>query len=397
MHYAHALRAPRLRAVALLAAVFISSTLAHAAAPRISGTPATSVIVGQNYSFTPTASDADHNTLTFSVANKPGWANFSGSTGQLSGTPFAEHARTWGSIVITVTDGTSKVSLPSFSIVVKPNPNKSPTITGTPPTTAKVGQAYAFSPTAKDPEGKALTLSIRNKPSWATFSTSTGKLSGTPTTAGTYAHVMIIASDGVSSASLPSFDITVSGSSSGTNTAPTITGTPATTATVGTAYAFTPTAKDANGDALTFKVSGQPSWATFSTSTGKLSGTPSAAGSTSAIIISVTDGKATTALPTFAINVSSSSPGTTTGAATLSWSPPTRNTDGSTLTNLAGYKINYGTSASSLTKSITVSNPGIASYVVENLTAGTWYFAIKAYTGTGTESALSSVATKSVR
>jgi hypothetical protein len=396
MHYAHALRAPRLRAFALVAAIAVSSTFAYAAAPRISGTPATSVIVGQNYSFTPTASDADGNKLTFSVANKPGWASFSSSTGRLWGTPFAEHAKTWGNIVISVTDGTSKVSLPTFSIVVKPNPNKSPTITGTPPTTAKVGTAYAFTPTAKDPEGKALSFTIRNKPSWAGFSSTTGKLSGTPTAAGTFSSIMIIASDGVSSASLPSFNITVSGSST-TNTAPTITGTPPTTGTVGQAYAFTPTAKDANGDALTFGIASKPSWAAFDSKTGKLYGTPSATGTFGSIVISVSDGKATTKLPTFAINVSSSSGGTTTGAATLSWTPPTRNTDGTTLTNLSGYKISYGTSASSLTKSVTLSNPGLSSYVVENLTSGTWYFAIKSYTSTGSESALSSVASKSVR
>ena len=397
MHYVHALRAPRLRAFALLAAVSISSTLAHAAAPRISGTPATSVVVGQNYSFTPTASDADGNRLTFSVANKPGWASFSSSTGQLWGTPFAEHAKTWSGIVISVTDGTTKVSLPTFSIIVKPNPNKSPTITGTPPTTATVGTAYAFTPTAKDPEGKALSFTIRNKPSWATFSSTTGKLSGTPTATGTFSYIMIIASDGVSSASLPTFNITVSGSSGGTNTAPTITGTPPTTGTVGQAYAFTPTAKDANGDALTFSVAGKPSWGAFDTKTGRLYGTPTVAGTFSSIVISVSDGKATTKLPTFAINVSSSSGGTTTGAATLSWTPPTRNTDGSTLTNLAGYKINYGTSASSLTSTVTLSNPGLSSYVVENLKTGTWYFAIKAYTSTGTESTLSSVASKSIQ
>jgi hypothetical protein len=398
MFHAHALRAPRLRAFALLVAVFISvsSTLAHAAAPRITGTPATSVIVGQAYSFKPTASDADGNTLTFSVANKPGWASFSASTGQLWGTPFAEHAGTWSNIVISVTDGTTRVSLPAFSIVVQPNANKSPTITGTPPTTAKVGVAYSFTPTAKDPEGRAITFSIRNKPSWATFSTTTGTLSGTPTTAGTYSYIMIIVTDGVSAASLPWFNVTVSSSTTTTNSAPTITGTPPTSATVGTAYAFTPTARDANGDPLTFSIANRPSWATFSTSTGRLSGTPTAAGTNSGVTIAVSDGKASASLAPFAIVVSTT-PTSGTGSATLSWTPPTRNVDGSTLTNLAGYRISYGTSATSLSKVITVSNPGISSYVISSLTAGTWYFSIKAYTSTGTESSASSVANKSVR
>src|SRR5262249_20882338 len=129
MYRVHPLRVRMPRAFALVITLVVLPMLAHAAAPKISGTPATSVIVGQAYSFAPSPSDADHNTLTFSVANKPGWANFSGSTGQLWGTPFADHVGTWSNIVISVSDGTSKVSLPAFSIVVKPNPNKSPTIT----------------------------------------------------------------------------------------------------------------------------------------------------------------------------------------------------------------------------------------------------------------------------
>jgi len=100
-------------------------------------------------------------------------------------------------------------------------------------------------------------------------------------------------------------------------------------------------------------------------------------------------------LAPFAITVSSATSGGT-GSASLRWTPPTRNTDGSTLTNLAGYKILYGTSASSLSKTITVANPGVSSYVVDNLASGTWYFTLKAYTTTGTESASSTVGSKSI-
>jgi hypothetical protein len=70
---------------------------------------------------------------------------------------------------------------------------------------------------------------------------------------------------------------------------------------------------------------------------------------------------------------------TTTGSATLSWTPPTRNTDGSTLTNLAGYRIVYGNSPGSLNKTVQVANPGTSRYVVDNLATGTWYFSVRAY------------------
>ncbi len=74
---------------------------------------------------------------------------------------------------------------------------------------------------------------------------------------------------------------------------------------------------------------------------------------------------------------------------TINWMPPTENTNGSPLINLAGYNIHYGTSSSSLTKTISISNPGIATYVVSNLTPGRYYFAVAAVNSAGTESPLS--------
>jgi hypothetical protein len=66
--------------------------------------------------------------------------------------------------------------------------------------------------------------------------------------------------------------------------------------------------------------------------------------------------------------------------------PPTENSDGSTLTNLAGYTVYYGTSASNLTQSVKITNPGLTAYTMTNLPSGTWYFAVTAYSSAGTES-----------
>jgi len=85
-----------------------------------------------------------------------------------------------------------------------------------------------------------------------------------------------------------------------------------------------------------------------------------------------------------------------TGTATLSWTRPTANTNGSPLLNLAGYQINYGTSPAALKQTITVSDPAATSYTVGGLPPGTWYFAISAVTTAGTSSILSAVVSKTI-
>jgi len=76
-------------------------------------------------------------------------------------------------------------------------------------------------------------------------------------------------------------------------------------------------------------------------------------------------------------------------AVTLSWEPPTQNSDGSALRDLRGYKIHYGSESGVYSDTIDLSNPGLTMYVVQNLNAGQYYFAIAAYNSQGTESALS--------
>lgn len=88
---------------------------------------------------------------------------------------------------------------------------------------------------------------------------------------------------------------------------------------------------------------------------------------------------------------SSSAATSSIGAATLSWAAPDENTDGSALTNLAGYRIYYGTSADALDQVIDIPSVGITTYVVDDLAAGTYYFSIRAYNAVGAESSLSNI------
>lgn len=179
------------------------------------------------------------------------------------------------------------------------------------------------------------------------------------------------------------------------NSAPVITGTPPTSVLQGSAYVFAPGATDPDGNALTFSVANLPPWAAFNSSTGQLTGTPTVAnvGTYNNITVSVSDGSATASLGAFSIQVV----GTATGSATLNWSPPTQNTDGSPLNDLAGYKVYWGTQQGNYANSVTIANPGIATYVVSQLTPARWYFAVTAYSSSGVESGHSNVASKTVQ
>jgi hypothetical protein len=180
----------------------------------------------------------------------------------------------------------------------------------------------------------------------------------------------------------------------GANQAPTIQGKSAASVLANQVYSFEPAATDPDSDVLTFSATNLPSWAIIDSSTGRITGTPSSAdvGTYDGIVISVSDGHSTAALPSFSITVSENASGT----ATLSWMPPTQNTDGSALTDLFGFQILYGHSPDNLDKSITLANPGLSSYVLENLSSGTWYFTVVAVNSIGMTSPLSNIASKTI-
>jgi hypothetical protein len=187
---------------------------------------------------------------------------------------------------------------------------------GSPPTSVDVERWYGFQTWATDTDGRTVSYSIKNKPSWATFDTTYGHLYGIPPTsaAGTYPNIVISASDGISQASLPAFTIVVEG---------------------------------AGG----------------STSGGGGTTTPPSSGS---------------------------------GSATLSWQPPTANTNGTAIKNLAGYTVYYGTNTNNYT-SVKLANPGLTSYTISNLPAGSYSFAVVAYNTAGETSQYSSVVTKTIK
>jgi hypothetical protein len=265
---------------------------------------------------------------------------------------------------------------------------------GVPPASATVGGKYSFRPSVYS-GNSVVTFTIEGQPSWTTFDATTGTLSGTPATrdVGLSGPISIVASDGANTATLRSFAILVTAPASAP-ASPAISGTPLTSVVDGNAYSFTPATTDPSGAALTFSVKNAPSWATFNSATGELSGTPTAAdvGTYSNITIGVSDGPTSVSLPAFAIAVTQ----TANGSATLDWAAPTQNTNGTALTNLAGYRIYYGTSQTAMTKTVQIATPGVLTNVISNLSPGTWYFSVRAYTNTNVESNFSTVVSTTI-
>jgi hypothetical protein len=178
-----------------------------------------------------------------------------------------------------------------------------------------------------------------------------------------------------------------------------LTGTPATSVTVGQNYVFQPTVS-AGAGTVTFQIQGKPAWAAFNTTTGALTGTPAAAneGTSAGITITASNAGGSGSIGPFSIvvNAPSAPAPPATGTASLSWTEPTENSNGAPLTDLAGYHIYYGTTSGQWTSTITVLVATETSYVVSGLAPGTYYFAIVAFNTAGEDGPQSNVASKTI-
>jgi autotransporter-associated beta strand protein len=271
--------------------------------PIISGVPSLSINQGASYSFTPGVTDVDSVVFLFTITNRPSWAAFDSVTGTLSGTPTNADVGTTTGIIITVSDGTTSTNLSAFNLTVA-NVNDAPTVTSVPVTTATQDAAYSYILIGADVDvGDTKTLSAVTLPGWLVFNPATGVLGGTPTNADVGSHpVALKVTDAGGLSADQSFTITVAN----VNDAPVISGLPTTSVDQDVAYSFTPTATDVDaGSTLTYTIINKPSWASFNTATGALTGTPAHehVGITTGIVITVSDGALSASLPAFNLEV----------------------------------------------------------------------------------------------
>ncbi len=88
---------------------------------------------------------------------------------------------------------------------------------------------------------------------------------------------------------------------------------------------------------------------------------------------------------------------TTTGNVGLSWTTPTTNSDGSSLSDLAGFYIYRGNSSSSLSRYVEIDGATAQSFNDLNVPAGTWFYAMSSFNASGGESARTQPVSKTIQ
>jgi len=270
-------------------------------APQITSTPITTARVGVAYAYRVTATDANGDNLRYSLSRAPSGMTINATTGQIAWTPTAAQIGN-RSVTARVTDPAGLSASQAFTIAVSAA-NAAPQITSTPVTTATVGIAYAYRVIATDPNGDTLAYSLTQAPAGMTIAATTGQITWTPTSAQTGSQAVTArAVDPGGLAAVQSFTVTVSGA----NTAPQITSSPVTVATVGAAYAYRVTATDANGDTLTYSLTQAPAGMVINSVSGQISWTPTSAQTGSqAVTARVADPGGLAATQSFTVSVSS--------------------------------------------------------------------------------------------
>jgi len=173
----------------------------------------------------------------------------------------------------------------------------SPAITGV----AKVGASLsASSGIWTDADSDTLSYSYQWRRGGSNVGINSSAYTLTSADAHAYITVVVTADDGNGGSNSATSAISIVA-----NTAPSLSGTPATSVLVNTDYNFSPVSHDVDGDPLTYAITNKPDWANFDSLSGALTGKPTgiALGDYASIVISVSDGTITTSTPAFSIKV----------------------------------------------------------------------------------------------
>ena len=274
-------------------------------APVIATTPPTTAIEHAQWTYAPSATDIENNSLTWHLDNGPPGMTCNEATGAMTWTP-GEGVTSSGLVVLRVTDNGVPVQTAgqAFTITVTPV-NDVPVISTTPVTTGTEDVVWTYAPAATDPENGALTWSLVAGPSGMSINATTGAMAWTPTegvlTSGTVT-IRVTDNGTPAQSTTQSFTIAVTP----VNDAPVISSSPVTTGTEDIQWTYAPAATDAENGVLTWSLVAGPSGISINATTGAMAWTPTEGVLTSGTVtIRVTDNgtPAKSASQTFTIAV----------------------------------------------------------------------------------------------
>lgn len=267
------------------ASVTLTLTIAApASAPVITSATSDSVDVNAAFTYTITATNTP---TSFAATGLPLGLALDPATGAITGTPTVAGVYSVG-LSATNASGTSApvnltITVGSLSVITSANSS-----------TGAVGVAYTYTTTASP---AATSFNISGLPAGLSGNTGTGVISGTPTAAGT-SSISLSANNATGTGPVTILTLTV-------GNLPVITSAASASGTVGSAFSYTITASNSP---ISFAATGLPAGLSVNAATGVISGTPTAAGSSS-VSLSATNAFGVGATRTLSLQIGSPPPG----------------------------------------------------------------------------------------
>ncbi len=271
-------------------------------APSITGNPITEFMAHNAYSFAPTISDIENDSLELSIENLPGWASFNDQTGEITGSPTNDDVGLYENILLSANDGNLMTEYPSFDIEVQVNPYELGFLVENQELETNEDNSINIDTSSNNPLGIDIDLTISQSPNFGSVQGDYPELIYTPNEnyngADTFKYRL-------SQDIIESGEVTITINILPVNDTPTVSGTPDNSVTAFEAFSFVPTSFDIDEDDLEYSVQNLPSWASFDDMTGEISGSPDNKdiGVYQEILISVSDGNLSADLGPFQVEV----------------------------------------------------------------------------------------------